>query len=1339
MGRLVSEVSPCATGYVRARGTRHTLVGTVAIQFERPDRLACVVVSRIPRRMDDIAEFEALMLPAVKADVGTDTEPLQTPTKRSAGSSTIPGDKSDSKSFKRRKSGKLEFPDEDDHEDGSPADGLDPVCLGCGRGKRSGRDFADPGRPVTWAFTDGRGQWCRECHTTWRTAFSGSHTLSLFGAWIRVPENLRTFHTYLLAYITLAQEDKKHITAGMIVERTLAISFALKLLGIPQDPCVLLMVEDAVGDSPPTALPSEPNANNLFTVRTSMGDRLALMVPECVDPNSATAFQRPQSPDGPLFGVSRHFLSTSSAVDKGFLQDKFDIQTMADESTNTTGTSAKSVNMVRPQLSKLEAKFDVLTVTSTAIVDAFSRDQWEVLKESAFTKIVRDLAQFKSEAEAVANMPTIEKSDLWLAGMLAGKRFVKQHKDYSKCKAKHSRLAELASPMSSLRTFLVSTAKLNIAPSFQLLMHKATFMHKFEESNSLSDAIEALVNDGIASTFEKAKASDNTKSKTRFSAEIFLRGIVFHVVGILFCEEARDTVGISAVHSQLRSARDCLTQSEACAESLAGLIEDLNALAMILGCAVGHKSPTVIALNSAVKRLASPHFATFVDKVKDSEMYKTGTSSASNALQISSKDGIADDKLDRAIAILRDTRHPHIKTVDNDNGSSLMFLHFDAVRDMSVADSLGESMTKVAEACQLWSPLRAEQRAAEVGAWAADVSKQIGTYDAGLTMFAFATLQGGSLDCLENAATDDGAIVWPDVKSLISLAGCIENHFVDEQPLLDFNSRFVSFLRGLPPHFAANVKMHQQNQVHQAFRDNSSARTKVMETLLAIVDIHEGPGATDVAVDDFLAKHSTGKSEASMLFKVCKFLSHVFELDGHTMRDTHQHCLAPSDKVVFPTAAGDADTRVDLAVAMAEASKITHKITQMKVVSLLKIFVQDSIQPIFERFVASLHVAAIVPKPRPDLVTDESLPVLLGNFYIQNLMSDHLLTVGKIFGSKKQKGWVCDDLRQLCEKLVAVLPDGAFSVSLRSLCRRDASTEPHCTSKVAFAHLCKVLALLSKVASSFAFVDKQFSSKEGIIREHILKSEVEAAADLVRSCITSGLEIIDDKQVAWSTAFPAAAYSLEIPSVRSWFEAALGVAMQMCKALHTAACQAALDLSLEVDKMTPRCKHFITDATVNVTMVRRHVLGSPHRDMLGPKSITLFGAIQAATALKSQWFDLVPSVAGAATTSGLAGDDAEGGDTDGLGAANNIFEQAREAIVITGACKVIFELTGEGQKSQACGLLDGRRNQLPESLITMLEKKAGRASGSMARRPSPASAAALAPTEGLAKEEPHDE
>ena len=108
------------------------------------------------------------------------------------------------------------------------------TCNGCARIKGSSVCFVNMDELVQWPpGSGGRGLWCRDCHTTWRTHFSATHTLLLFSKWIRVESNFRDFDAALVAYLSLRAEggQDRRITSAMILERITMLRWLSGLLG----------------------------------------------------------------------------------------------------------------------------------------------------------------------------------------------------------------------------------------------------------------------------------------------------------------------------------------------------------------------------------------------------------------------------------------------------------------------------------------------------------------------------------------------------------------------------------------------------------------------------------------------------------------------------------------------------------------------------------------------------------------------------------------------------------------------------------------------------------------------------------------------------------------------------------------------------------------------------------------------------------------------------------------------------------------------------------------------------------------------------------------------------
>ena len=104
----------------------------------------------------------------------------------------------------------------------SPKDKADTPqpCEGCGRIRGASPDFLVIGEGCVWAHANGRGCWCRDCHTAWRTNFQHLHALAYFHTWLQEDvANRKEFEETLLAHLSLQWEETTKITREMVQQR----------------------------------------------------------------------------------------------------------------------------------------------------------------------------------------------------------------------------------------------------------------------------------------------------------------------------------------------------------------------------------------------------------------------------------------------------------------------------------------------------------------------------------------------------------------------------------------------------------------------------------------------------------------------------------------------------------------------------------------------------------------------------------------------------------------------------------------------------------------------------------------------------------------------------------------------------------------------------------------------------------------------------------------------------------------------------------------------------------------------------------------------------------------
>ena len=114
------------------------------------------------------------------------------------------------------------------HSMGAPPSSSDApsTCEGCSRIRGVSPDFIVVGETVAWAHGNGRGCWCRDCHTTWRTNFHHEHGLAYFPTWLNADvANRVIFEKCLLAFVSLTWEDQSKITRDLVLQRVSLIEW----------------------------------------------------------------------------------------------------------------------------------------------------------------------------------------------------------------------------------------------------------------------------------------------------------------------------------------------------------------------------------------------------------------------------------------------------------------------------------------------------------------------------------------------------------------------------------------------------------------------------------------------------------------------------------------------------------------------------------------------------------------------------------------------------------------------------------------------------------------------------------------------------------------------------------------------------------------------------------------------------------------------------------------------------------------------------------------------------------------------------------------------------------
>lgn len=342
---------------------------------------------------------------------------------------------------------------------------MNAVCFGCGRSHASGRDWLAEDAPLMWCTTSGRGCWCKQCHTCWRTVFSSSHPLALFSKWISAtPENAATWERNLIAYLSLSYEGSVgRITADMVTTRAGVLSWVMQMLGYSLRPCMVVPLTDVNQQS------QRIDPAMLITILDGSNTKLGVLTPVGPDfVGSPDSFPRPQGVFDFLNWRSR--LRTSLAADREILATKFNVALRpARFDENAMGDRP----LESPKISKLGARFDTIVGNIIPVLQHFSTGDWEAVKESQLTSPVTKLSALRFECSNAGEGVILAKTDEWLNGVSAGKLFCRQYREFTRSRHKLHKLLECLESLGSFRKFSLEMGAFSFHPRLELLWLKA--------------------------------------------------------------------------------------------------------------------------------------------------------------------------------------------------------------------------------------------------------------------------------------------------------------------------------------------------------------------------------------------------------------------------------------------------------------------------------------------------------------------------------------------------------------------------------------------------------------------------------------------------------------------------------------------------------------------------------------------------------------------------------------------------------------------------------------------------------------------------------------------------
>jgi hypothetical protein len=524
---------------------------------------------------------------------------------------------------------------------------------------------------------------------------------------------------------------------------------------------------------------------------------------------------------------------------------------------------------------------------------------------------------------------------------------------------------------------------------------------------------------------------------------------------------------------------------------------------------------------------------------------------------------------------------------------------------------------------------------------------------------------------------------------MAKLGRTMEQSAIDESSLEDVVTRLLEFVNSLPCEFKTHESCVELLDVLTTrVLSNIKVRGIICGVLQSIACFDDVPHTVQEAIEDWQAKAAVQNQSASFLTQAIELSLAIADLESSKLKLDSE-----DDEVEVRLFLDEGEGVASVSGCLSKAKQLPVLLTALPFVKFVQSMLQGCLQVAFDDFAKALVLDALQhgPERGVEAPVAKQICCFLDCLMDKVKLGEMAKITVRVFATsgKKEQQWPCESLHALFLQLLDVMPEKVFVLSLAILCRESVDA-PVWTSKDHCKAVCRVFKGMSVVMASLSYLRvKIFSEAEPCVKEHRLKAEVSTAMSFVKSTVNVTLSEIG--AVAQLPQFQAAPWSSSVAQCKRWLLLVKEQLPQMCRCLLLQCLESTLALALEVQKVTPRFDHILSDKAFNRGLAKKHLLAWPSRAVLSEKTILLFNSLADLSRLHTQW----------ALTPGLQEDLAT---KEAVDTSESLFATAKTAITVIAAVNVVLELTGTEQAEQARTLVDSKGKSLPAMLVQALEK-----------------------------------
>ena len=614
-------------------------------------------------------------------------------------------------------------------------------------------------------------------------------------------------------------------------------------------------------------------------------------------------------------------------------------------------------------------------------------------------------------------------------------------------------------------------------------------------------------------------------------------------------------------------------------------------------------------------------------------------------LALTSRDTLADEKLDRACNVVNDNQSwPATGIMDMEGETVIVVDNWDRIFGMQVCGLIQEVLELMQEALKLWAARRQEEQAGQFIAIIQSLMKNIMFVDRSLNTYLAAvsnfcrerTLLARAVD---DPSTDSGDI---DLKAYAKLDKAVELFAVDDAPWKACLQVCSTFIGGIPDTIANDHALElreikvaiDQMIYHVDCRDQMFV---LFETLSEVL-VFQGP---DCAIDIWL-QQTMQQNEQSCLAQAISVVTSIKDmqaLDEKTGLEFVRITDVENDEKGGLAGLVASEARVYFLVnfvdqrafwvnaSLQEAHDLRPEMMHDPLVEHESTFLVSCIQAAASKHFMVHEFENILPGPWPPLSETDDLWDVLDKFQTLTLTQERSISVGKAVIMTGT--WDCDNLVGLVSSVANLLPPGIFKIVYTHNMSSEADTTEimyECESVKDFTTLANLWGAMHKVATLFAFLKRRFSGgmlatktfDDRVLKDGDVRPELAATIQSLYRFIDTGLTY---SQAAVDSSL-SGIFRSPFPCVEdstAFFQAALSATALVSKDVFSFLVSNTLEASAAIPDLAPRYDHIVNDKVMIKGLAKKHVLSSPNRELLTAKLDETFTLISMLSKYHAEW------------------------------------------------------------------------------------------------------------------------